>query len=107
VRELQHQIQVCDQLYIKHRRSKQPVLPLVDDSDPSHALRTSAMVKPKKPRKLCRKAPTTLSTRVAIFDGADTHPLFSFPGIYYLLFNLLVFSFIYYLLFLLFSFLLI
>lgn len=80
VRELQHQIQLCDQLYVKHRKTKQPVLPLFDENEPSHALRTSGMTRPKKPRKLCRKAPTTLSNRVAIFDGADTHPLFSFPG---------------------------
>lgn len=86
MRELQHQIQACDQLYIKHRRAKQAVVPLYEnESDDCHALRTAGMVRPKKPRKLCRKAPTTLSTRVAIFDGADTHPLFSFPGIFLVL----------------------
>jgi hypothetical protein len=74
---LQYQIQQADQQYLKLRRNKQPVVAPLDDNDPMRSLRTTSMGTIKKPRKLCRRAPTNLSGR--IMEGVDQHPLFSFP----------------------------
>lgn len=76
-RELQYQIHQADQQYLKLRRGKQPVVPPVENGDMC-SVRTSGMGALKKSRKLCRRAPTNLSGRIV--EGAESHPLFSFPG---------------------------